>query len=125
MSLKKEEKAITEIAEKYKKTFSNLIKNGKESNLPQLLKDESQPYFSSVNILDYAKENLNFDQRFIIHIHFCLSLMKPQEREIIWKEFFITQTSENKINWWSYHYARSTYYRIRNRAILNFYRLCA
>ena len=124
MSNKKEEEIVIQAADKYKKIFSNLIKNGKESNLTQLLKDESQPYSTSLNVLDYAKENLNSDQRYIIHIHFCLSLLEPQEREIIWKDFFIISPKVNKTDWWVFSYARSTYYRIRNRAIKNFAELC-
>ena len=124
MSTKKEEEIVIQAADKYKKIFSDLIKNGKESNLTQLLRDESQPYSTSLNVLDYAKENLNSDQRYIIHIHFCLSLLEPQEREIIWKDFFIISPKVNKTDWWFFSYARSTYYRIRNRAIKKFAELC-
>ena len=124
MSTKKEEGIVRQAADKYKKIFSELIKNGKESNLTQLLRDESQPYSTSLNVLDYAKENLNSDQRYIIHIHFCLSLLEPQEREIIWKDFFIISPKVNKTDWWVFSYARSTYYRIRNRAIKKFAELC-
>ena len=124
MSTKKEEEIVIQAADKYKKIFYELIKNGKESNLTQLLRDESQPYSTSLNVLDYAKENLNSDQRYIIHIHFCLSLLEPQEREIIWKDFFIISPKVNKTDWWVFSYARSTYYRIRNRAIKKFAELC-
>ena len=124
MKTKYKEELIIKVADKYKKTFSNLIKEGKESNLTQLLKDESHPFSSSLNVLDNAKENLTANHWFIIHIHFCLSLLDPQEREIIWRDFFIIQPKVNKVDWWVFHYARSTYYRIRNRAIDRFYELC-
>ncbi len=123
--MKLKEEIIIKIADKYKRVFCNLIKNGREANLTQLLKDESKPSLASMNVLDYAKENLNSDQRFIIHIHFCLSLLNPEEREIIWKEFFITSPKLNKLEWWNYKYARSTYYRIRSRAIKKFSELCS
>lgn len=124
MKNKKEETVIIQAADKYKRIFCNLIKNGKEANLAQLLKDESQPFYNSLNILDYAKENLSPDQRYVIHIHFCLSLLEPSEREIIWRDFFIVQPKFNRSDWWIFNYARSTYYRIRNRAIRRFYELC-
>ena len=40
MQTKYKEDLIIKVAAKYKKTFSNLIKEGKESHLTQLLKDE-------------------------------------------------------------------------------------
>ncbi len=122
--MKLHEETIIHVADKYKRIFCNLIKNGREANLTQLLRDESKPNSSSISVLDYAKENLNPDQRFIIHIHFCLSLLHPEEREIIWREFFIVQPKRNKLDWWNYKYARSTYYRIRSRAIRKFAELC-
>lgn len=121
--MKKEEDLIVIISDKYKRILCNLIKNGREANLPLLLKDGS-PTLSSLNVLDMAKENLNHDQRFIIHIHLCLSLLNEDERDIIWKDFFVNEPRNKKIPWWSYHYARSTYYRIRSRAIKKFYDLC-
>jgi len=124
MKNKIKEETIISVADKYKKIFCTLIKEGKESNLGQLLRDESQPFSNSLNVLDYAKENLTANHRFVIHIHFCLSLLKPQEREIIWRDFFLVQPKVNKTDWWVFNYARSTYYRIRNRAINNFYELC-
>ena len=45
--------------------------------------------------------------------------LTPKEMEIIWKEFFFP---EDKF-WWMQKYNRSTYYRLRNKAIKNFYRL--
>lgn len=123
MSLKKEENEIIMIAEHYKRIFCSLIKNGKEANLVELLKDGAGDIKQEL-ILDFARENLNPDQRFIIHIHFCLSLLDSQEKEIIWKEYFLNQRSEKKSQWWEYNYARSTFYRIRNRAIKKFYGLC-
>lgn len=123
MSLKKEELEIIEIADHYKRIFCTLIKNGKESNLLELLRDGVGEIKQSA-ILDFAKENFDADQRFIVHIHFCLSLLDSQEKEIIWKEYFLNQKSEKKSQWWEYNYARSTFYRIRNRAIKKFYSLC-
>lgn len=123
--MKLNEETIIRVADKYKRVFCNLIKNGREANLTQLLKDESKLSSASMNVLDYARENLNSDQRFIIHIHFCLSLLSPEEREIIWKEFFISSPKLNKLEWWYYKYARSTYYRIRSRAIRKFSELCS
>ncbi len=122
--MNKYEELIMQIAEKYKKIFCTLIKTGREANLTQLLRDESKPYSSSLSILDYAKENLSADQRYIIHVHFCLSLLTPEEREIVWRDFFIIQPKVNKLDWWDYKYARSTYYRLRSKAVRKFYEIC-
>lgn len=125
MTLRKnEEEFIRFIATKYKHIFSQLIKEGKESNLIELLQDESLNHSNSINVLDYAKENLSNDQRFIIHIHFCLALLDKVYREIIWKEFFIDEEKNRRLEWWSYQYSRSTYYRNRSKAISLFYTLC-
>ena len=43
--------------------------------------------------------------------------MNPGLRELIEKEFFNRNT---KPNWWSKYYSKSTYYRLRNKAIRKF-----
>ena len=46
-----------------------------------------------------------------------LEKMNPSLREVIEKEFFNRNT---KPNWWSKYYSKSTYYRLRDKAIRKF-----
>ena len=54
---------------------------------------------------------------YVKNVQKTLSTMTPAMRELIEKEFFSRNT---KPNWWSKYYSKSTYYRLRNRAIKKF-----
>lgn len=66
-----------------------------------------------------STESLNSDEREICRINFSLASLEKREAEIIWNEFFFP---EEKF-YWMKKYNRSTYYRIRAKAIMNFYTL--
>ena len=124
MKLQALEEDIINVAITYKKTLCKLVRDGKESNLLDLLHDDSENNFPVDHVLDYAKENLDMDKRFIIHVHFCLSLLDKNSKQIIWKEYFLRENYETSGEWWRYNYARSTFYRLRNKAIKEFHALC-
>lgn len=66
-----------------------------------------------------TETTLSENEREIVRINFILSSLNTKEKEIIWNEFFF---NDDKF-WWMSKYNRSTYYRIRAKAIDNFYLL--
>ncbi len=114
---KVQEERINEIVNRYKLLLCHQIKTGNSFNQEALLFDSGSKYktfwkFSS-------EKTLNDEEREIVRINFILSSMPVREKEIIWNEFFFC---EDKF-WWMRKYNRSTYYRLRAKAIENFYLL--
>lgn len=114
---KKEEKAILEIVKSYKIILCNLIKSGKNLNNEGMLFDTSSTY--SKLWKRSSAELLSPEEREIYRINFSLASLEKKEAEIIWNEFFF---AEDKF-YWMKKYNRSTYYRLRAKAINNFYTL--
>ena len=59
------------------------------------------------------------EEREILRINFIIASLPVNQKELIWKEFFF---NEDKF-WWMERYNRSTYYRLKTKAINNFYSL--
>lgn len=112
---KNEEMVIVELANRYKTILCQLIKSGKNYNQENMLFDPSEGYqkFWSLS----SSENLTHEEREICRINFILSSLPHKESEIIFKEFFFP----NEKFYWMRKYNRSTYYRLRAKAITNFY----
>lgn len=113
---KKEEAAIILLVQRYKLLICQQIKAGTNCK-DGMLFDPSCDYKTFWKLS--SGESLTDDERELCRINFVLASLNKKEMEIIWKEFFFP---EDKF-WWMQKYNRSTYYRLRNKAIKNFYRL--
>ena len=116
-STKKEEKAILEVVNNYKTILCKLIKSGKNLNQEGMLFDPKSSYQAFWRTS--SREFLSSDEREICRINFSLSALVRKEAEIIWNEFFFPIDKF----YWMAKYNRSTYYRLRAKAITNFYNL--
>ncbi len=114
---KVEEAAILEIVSRYKINLCHQIKEGKNLNQEGLLFDPDAKYDTIWKIS--SERPLNEEEREIMRVNFILSSLKRTEKEIIWQEFFFV---EDKF-WWMRKYNRSTFYRLRAKAIDSFYAL--
>lgn len=114
ISKKNEENLINEVVKRYKICLCRAIKNGTSVKQDGMLFDPTAGYKTFWKIS--AGEELSDDEREICRINFILSSMVKREMEIIWNEFFFV---EDKF-WWMRKYNRSTYYRIRSKAISSF-----
>lgn len=116
-SKKFEESKIIDLVNHYKVLLCQQIKSGKSFNQEGLLFDSGSKYniFWKLSTETTLSEN----EREIVRINFILSSLNTKEKEIIWNEFFF---NDDKF-WWMSKYNRSTYYRIRAKAIDNFYLL--
>jgi len=67
------------------------------------------------NYLEYKKD-LTYYNDLKNKVDYILMQMDKELSQIIYNEFF-----SNKVeNWWMYYFSRSTYYRIKNKAMDNF-----
>ena len=114
---KVEEIAILNLVNNYKIMLCRQIKNGKSSNQEGLLFDPNANYETFWQYSTGAP--LSDEEREIVRVNFMLSSLTRAMREIIWQEFFFV---DDKF-WWMRKYNRSTYYRLRAKAIDEFYRL--
>lgn len=61
----------------------------------------------------YLKKNEEYYNEVKLKVDYILRQMNEQLSKIIFNEYLI-----NKIdNWWIYYYSKSTYYRLKNKAI--------
>ncbi len=117
-NLKKiQEEKILEVVNRYKLLICHQIKSGNSFNQEALLFDSGSSYNS---FWKFSSENtLSDEEREILRINFILASLPVNQKELIWKEFFF---NEDKF-WWMGKYNRSTYYRLKTKAINNFYSL--
>lgn len=108
------ENAIEEIVKDYKIILCNQIKNGKCTLNEGMLYEPALDYQCCWKAS--MSETLSTEERRLCRINFILASMPKKEMEIIWKEFFFL---EDKF-WWMRKYNRSTYYRLRAKAINDF-----
>lgn len=113
-SKKRLEMMILEIVKRYKLILCRHIKNGLNLNNEGFLFDPNSKYNTFWKIS--SENHYSDEQREILRINFILSSLTKKENEIIWKEFFFV---EDKF-WWMSKYNRSTFYRLRAKAIDNF-----
>lgn len=111
---KNDENKILEVVSRYKLLLCHQIKSGNSFNHDGLLFDYTAGYDAFWQLS--SSKTLNEEEREIVRINFALSSLNKKEREIIWNEFFFT---EDKF-WWMRKYNRSTFYRLRAKAIANF-----
>ncbi len=105
---------IKDIALKYKKDLSICMKNDNFNNEDLMLFDsahEVQKRFININ-----NDKLAEEKREILRINFVLSSMDRKRAMIIWNEYFFPVEKF----WWMRDYTRSTFYRIRKKAIEEF-----
>lgn len=108
------EKQIKQIAFQYKKNLNLCMKNNTYDEPRLMLFDsayEVQKMFADVSDGDLAVE-----KREILRINFVLASMERKKSMLIWKEYFFPIEKF----WWMRYYSRSTFYRIRKKAIEEF-----
>lgn len=111
---KNKELLIKAIVKQYKTILCNQIKIGHCSVSEGMLYEPSLDYYACWKAS--LQDSLTSDERTICRINFVLSSMPKKEMEIIWNDFFF---EEDKF-WWMRKYNRSTYYRIRAKAMNDF-----
>ncbi len=110
---KKDELKVKSIVTTYKKNLSNCMKNG-DSIGDSLLFFDSES--DAKNYFDDSLQKISEEKKFILRINFALSCIDPVLSKIIWKEFFFQMEKF----WWMRDFTRSTFYRLRKKAIREF-----
>lgn len=112
---KVEEKKIQEIATMYKRYLTLCMRND-DYDEPKLMMYDSafevQEMFASV----MRHEKMSKEKKEILRVNFVLSSIEKKKANIIWNEYFFPVEKF----WWMRYYSRSTFYRIRNKAIEEF-----
>lgn len=63
-----------------------------------------------------SKKDLNYYNDLKYKVDYILLQMEKELSQIIYNEFF-----SNKVdNWWMYYFSKSTFYRVKNKAMDNF-----
>lgn len=108
------EKKLKEIALNYKKNLSICMKNN-DYDEPKLMVFDSafevQKLYANVANNEEAKE-----KKEILRVNFVLASLERKMATIIWKEYFFPIEKF----WWMRYYSRSTFYRLRKKAIEEF-----
>ena len=110
---KKLEKKMEESVLKYKKCLSFCLKEENNKFNNYLF------YDSDHEIGDYFEElsvNASPEKKYVLRVNFALSCMESRSSKILWKEYFF----QIEKYWWMRYYARSTFYRLRKKAIEEF-----
>jgi hypothetical protein len=116
---------IKQIVEDYRKAYSVMLRNGNLS-MAEFFLNDSNGKTDMKEILEHLQDvNICEEEKVILQIIFCLSIMDDTGREIIWKEFFNKSKTTSKIPWWEGIYSRSTFYRLKNQYVKQFINLCA
>ncbi len=105
---------IRDLGKEYKLILCNQIKLGRCSLNEEMLYEPTLDYQSCWKA-SMSKE-ITDEERKLYRINFVLASLPKKEMEIIWNEFFFM---EDKF-WWMRKYNRSTYYRLRAKAINDF-----
>lgn len=117
MSLKEKDKLLKGIIREYQKAQLQLRTINEKEFYPQLqynvIKDHHTPYnnleSSMINYIE-KKENLETVVSFIDGI---LASLPKEIYQLIEKDYL----NPNKREWWNEYYSRSTYYRLRKKAL--------
>ena len=117
MSLKEKDKLLRGIIREYQKAQLQLRVINEKEFYPQLqynvIKDRHTPYnhleTSMINYIE-KKENLETVVTFIDGI---LASLPKEIYQLIEKDYL----NPNKREWWNEYYSRSTYYRLRKKAL--------
>lgn len=106
------ERKMEECVLHYKKCLSRCIKeNGGHSSF--------MFYDSNREVCDYFEqlgEANSPEKKYILRVNFALSCMDARSSKILWKEYFF----QIEKYWWMRLYTRSTFYRLRKKAIEEF-----
>ena len=102
MNFKQKNLIIKQIGRDYKKNkFAN--------NAILLVREEEASYLEN-------KKNKNYYNELKNKIDYILLQMDTNLSQIIYNEFF----SNKNEGWWMYYYSKSTYYRLKNKAMDSF-----
>lgn len=108
------ESRIMEISFNYKKNMNLCMKNNSYDEPNLMMFDsayEVQKTFTSIIDGDLAHE-----KKEILRVNFVLASLERKKSMILWKEYFFPVEKF----WWMRYYSRSTFYRIRKKAIEEF-----
>lgn len=104
---------VIDIVTKYKSSIIRIIGNA-NGNLREFNLNDSS--FSPNRIWDVDFSSLSEDERFIMKVHYGLSSLDPVLKEVLWNEFFYNF----EVYWWMDKFSRSTFYRLRKKACMEF-----
>lgn len=107
------ERKMEDCVYRYKKCLSHCIKDNKGESSSLMFYDsnrEVSDYFSQLS------ETTSPEKRYILRVNFALSCMDMRASKILWKEYFF----QIEKYWWMRLYTRSTFYRLRKKAIEEF-----
>ena len=109
---------VEEIFNKYKKSCAKLMRLGLNVDLITLFNDsvDTLEQGFAYLVLQNAKNKKTPEEAYVSQVNFIFSLLDKTEKEIILKDFVF---NDNRI-WWNNKHSRSTYYRLRERAIKKF-----
>lgn len=83
----------------------------------QFLKSTVREQDLNYNAIDLKKEiNYSYLKNYVTYIDNILSMLDSEQQYIIKKEFFGIKTK----NWWISDYSRSTFYRLKRKAVTQF-----
>ena len=107
------ERKMEDCVLRYKKYLSQYIKENKEGNNSLMFYDVTR----DVNdYLSQISETTSPEKRYILRVNFALSCMETRASRILWKEYFF----QIEKYWWMRLYTRSSFYRLRKKAINEF-----
>ena len=108
------EKKLEVYVTKYKKSLSVCMKNENFNSVEYMFYDSKfnvSGYFEELNNVNTPKE-----KKYILRVNFALSCMDVRSAKLLWKEYFFNIEKF----WWMRLYTRSTFYRLRKKAIDEF-----
>ncbi len=110
---KEYERKMEECVMKYKKCLSYCLKEENQKFNNYLF------YDSEHEIGDYFEElstTSSLEKKYVLRVNFALSCMEARSSKLLWKEYFF----QIEKFWWMRNYTRSTFYRLRKKAIEEF-----
>ena len=108
-------KKFKKLMSTYKRCITKMSLKGYDVE-PLLFADvKSIPLGKNVPIMEESDEmkNISFYCRSLL---FILNCMPKQEKMILWKEY-----AERDVDWWKNSYSKSTYYRLKKKAVEDFF----
>ncbi len=104
---------VKKYALKYKKNLTACMNERSFAEEENLFFDPNQ---EAKELLRASQGEKNEGKRFILKVNFALSCMEKKKAMILWKEYFF----QVERFWWMRYYTRSSFYRLRKKAIEEF-----
>ena len=107
------ERKLEEYVLNYKRCLSICMKNG------DCIQGEYMFYDSSKEVNKYFEESTfgaSKEKKYIMRVNFALSCLDVKSAKLLWKEYFF----QIEKFWWMRLYTRSSFYRLRKKAINEF-----